>query len=94
MRHASSLLSTTQGGDRPTDAREPQMKGSDRSIERCATFAARDGAALGELRDWTPTIQALCVPDVDASLDEQPAKTAFWNAFKALGPWWAELPPY
>ena len=21
-------------------------------------------------------------------------KTEFWNAFKALGPWWAELPPY
>ena len=34
------------------------------------------------------------VPDIDASLDEQPAKTRFWNAFKALGPWWAELPPY
>ena len=29
-----------------------------------------------------------------ASLDEQPAKTDFWNAFKLLGPWWAELPPY
>ena len=28
------------------------------------------------------------------SLDEQSAKTGFWNAFKALGPWWAELPPY
>ena len=49
---------------------------------------------LGELQDWTPTIQVLQVPDIDASLDEQPAKTAFWNAFKALGPWWAELPPY
>ena len=24
----------------------------------------------------------------------RPAKTAFWNAFKAVGPWWAELPPY
>jgi glycerol-3-phosphate dehydrogenase (NAD(P)+) len=30
----------------------------------------------------------------DEALDEQPAKTAFWNAFKQLGPWWAELPPY
>ena len=39
-------------------------------------------------------MQALYVPDIDASLDEQPAKTEFWNAFKALGPWWAELPPY
>jgi uracil-DNA glycosylase len=49
---------------------------------------------LGELQRFTPTIGALCVPDIDESLDEAPAKTRFWNAFKALGPWWAELPPY
>ena len=49
---------------------------------------------LGELQRFTPTIQALSVPDIDDSLDEAPAKTRFWNAFKALGPWWAELPPY
>ena len=51
-------------------------------------------ARPGELQRFTPTIQALHAPDIDASLDEQPAKTAFWNAFKPLGPWWAELPPY
>jgi uracil-DNA glycosylase family 4 len=49
---------------------------------------------LGELQRFTPTIDALVVPDIDASLDEQEKKTEFWNAFKALGPWWAELPPY
>jgi uracil-DNA glycosylase family 4 len=49
---------------------------------------------LGELQRFTPTIQALYVPDIDDSLDEAPAKTRFWNAFKTLGPWWAELPPY
>ena len=54
---------------------------------------ALDAAADG-LQRWTPTIQALVVPDIDESLDEQPAKTRFWNSFKALGPWWAELPPY
>jgi uracil-DNA glycosylase family 4 len=48
----------------------------------------------GKLQRFTPTVQALYVPDIDASLDEAPAKTQFWNAFKALGPWWAELPPY
>jgi uracil-DNA glycosylase len=48
----------------------------------------------GELQRFTPTIQALYVPDIDESLDEAPSKTRFWNAFKALGPWWAELPPY
>ena len=48
----------------------------------------------GELQELTPTIQGLVTPDIDQSLDEQPAKTQFWNAFKALGTWWAELPPY
>ena len=46
------------------------------------------------MQTFTPTIKALITPDIDASLDEQSAKTGFWNAFKALGPWWAELPPY
>jgi uracil-DNA glycosylase family 4 len=48
----------------------------------------------GELQRFTATVQALIVPDIDSSLDETQAKTTFWNAFKALGPWWAELPPY
>jgi uracil-DNA glycosylase len=51
-------------------------------------------ARLGDVQRFTPTIDALVVPDIDASLDEQEKKTEFWNAFKALGPWWAELPPY
>jgi uracil-DNA glycosylase len=49
---------------------------------------------LGVLQRFTPTADALCVPDIDASLDEQPAKTRFWQAFKLVGSWWAELPPY
>jgi uracil-DNA glycosylase len=48
----------------------------------------------GELQRYTPTVQALVTPDIDACLDQQPAKTRFWNAFKTLGPWWADLPPY
>ena len=51
-------------------------------------------AKPGELQRWTPTVEALYVPDIDASLDEQAAKTRFWRALKTLGPWWAELPPY
>jgi uracil-DNA glycosylase family 4 len=50
--------------------------------------------AEGELQEYTPTIQGLVTPDIDSSLDEQPAKTAFWNAFKVLGEWWSETPPY
>jgi uracil-DNA glycosylase len=48
----------------------------------------------GELQKYTPTIDAIFTPDIDDSLDEQPEKTRFWNAFKLLGEWWASLPPY
>ena len=51
-------------------------------------------ATTGELQRFTATIEALVTPDIDASLDEQQAKTAFWNAFKPVGAWWSELPPY
>jgi uracil-DNA glycosylase family 4 len=51
-------------------------------------------AKVGELQRFTPTIEALLTPDIDQSLDEAPAKTAFWNAFKTVGPWWSALPPY
>ena len=51
-------------------------------------------ATIGELQRFTPTIEALVCPDIDTSLDAQAAKTAFWNAFKPVGAWWSELPPY
>jgi uracil-DNA glycosylase family 4 len=54
---------------------------------------AIDAEAEG-LQRFTATIEALVVPDIDASLDEAAAKTAFWNAFKAVGAWYSELPPY
>ncbi len=57
-------------------------------------LAAEIAPTEGELQRFTPTIQALVTPDIDESLDEAPSKTAFWNAFKTLGTWWAELPPY
>jgi uracil-DNA glycosylase family 4 len=48
----------------------------------------------GELQAFTPTIDALYVPDIDLSLDEEGAKQRFWRAFKMLGSWYDELPPY
>jgi uracil-DNA glycosylase family 4 len=51
-------------------------------------------ARLGEIQQLTPMIDALYVPDIDASLDEQDAKREFWAAFRMLGEWWAALPPY
>jgi uracil-DNA glycosylase family 4 len=51
-------------------------------------------ASTEGLQRFTATIEALVTPDIDTALDEAPAKTAFWNAFKAVGSWYAELPPY
>ncbi len=51
-------------------------------------------AAPGELQQFTPTIEAIVAPDIDLSLDDQAAKSRFWEAFKRVGPWWAALPPY
>ena len=48
----------------------------------------------GEIQAFTPTIDALYVPDIDASLDEEGAKQRFWRAFKMLGTWYEDLPPY
>jgi uracil-DNA glycosylase len=51
-------------------------------------------AKPGELQRLTPTCDALWVPDIDRSLDEEGAKREFWLAFRALGDWYADLPPY
>ena len=51
-------------------------------------------ATLGEVQTLTPTIDALFVPDIDESLDSEQSKREFWSAFRALGDWYAELPPY
>jgi uracil-DNA glycosylase family 4 len=49
---------------------------------------------LGEIQQLTPVADALYVPNIDESLDEQDAKRAFWAAFRALGEWYAAQPPY
>ncbi|MGH2858364.1 MAG: uracil-DNA glycosylase family protein [Solirubrobacteraceae bacterium] len=48
----------------------------------------------GELQRFTPSIEGLFVPNIDDSLDEEAAKRSFWSAFRVLGRWWADLPPY
>jgi uracil-DNA glycosylase len=49
---------------------------------------------LGEVQRFAPLVDALYVPDIDDSLDEQDAKRAFWSAFRVLGEWYAAQPPY
>jgi uracil-DNA glycosylase family 4 len=53
-----------------------------------------DGGRQGEIQRFTPTIEALVTPDIDASLDETDAKNRFWEAFRQLGAWWGKLPPF
>ncbi len=70
----------------------------ERVVEALATleFPAAEPlrAESGVVQRWTPTIEALLVPDIDASLDEQGAKRAFWAAFRAIGDWHQAQPPY
>ncbi len=48
----------------------------------------------GIVQRFTPSIDALYVPSIDDALDEEDAKREFWGAFRELGQWWADLPPY
>ncbi len=48
----------------------------------------------GEVQGFTPTIEALYVPEIDESLDSEESKREFWAAFRLLGDWYADLPPY
>ena len=50
--------------------------------------------APGEIQRLTPSIEGLYVPNIDEALDEERAKREFWTAFRVLGQWWADLPPY
>jgi uracil-DNA glycosylase len=57
-------------------------------------LSRRIAPRLGEIQSLTPSIDALYVPDIDAALDEQQAKQDFWRAFRPLGEWYAQQPPY
>ena len=51
-------------------------------------------ASPGTIQTLTPSIEALYTPDIDHALDEEDSKRAFWSAFRALGDWYAQFPPY
>jgi uracil-DNA glycosylase len=48
----------------------------------------------GEVQRLTPSCEALYVPDVDRSLDDEHMKREFWRAFRSLGEWYEDFPPY
>ncbi len=51
-------------------------------------------ATPGVIQRLTPSIDLLVTPNIDEALDEEDAKLAFWRAFRVLGDWYADLPPY
>jgi uracil-DNA glycosylase family 4 len=51
-------------------------------------------ALPGEIQKLTPSCDALWVPDIDRSLDDEQTKREFWKAFRSLGDWYADYPPY
>lgn len=50
--------------------------------------------APGELQELTPFCKALVTPDIDGALDQEQAKADFWRAFRNLGDWFRDEPPY
>jgi len=57
-------------------------------------MAAAVEPEIGEVQKLTPSCDALFVPDIDDSLDDERAKREFWSAFRTLGDWYADFPPY
>ena len=48
----------------------------------------------GEIQQLTPSVDALYTPNIDEALDEESAKREFWRAFRVLGDWYSDFPPY
>jgi uracil-DNA glycosylase len=48
----------------------------------------------GQVQKLTPSCDALYVPDIDRSLDDESGKRGFWRAFRTLGDWYENFPPY
>jgi uracil-DNA glycosylase family 4 len=48
----------------------------------------------GVVQTLTPSIEALFTPDIDGALDDEDSKRAWWAAFRSLGEWYADFPPY
>jgi uracil-DNA glycosylase family 4 len=48
----------------------------------------------GAIQRLTPSCEALYLPDIDRSLDDERAKREFWRALRSLGEWYEDFPPY
>ena len=68
------------------------------ALEELNSLGVPLGAELaadeGEIQRLTPACDALYVPDIDRSLDDERVKREFWGAFRSLGDWYEDFPPY
>jgi uracil-DNA glycosylase family 4 len=48
----------------------------------------------GSLQDLTPFCRVIVTPDIDGALDDADLKRAFWAAFRTVGDWFKDEPPY
>jgi uracil-DNA glycosylase len=62
--------------------------------ELALPLAQEVAARPGDIQPLTPSVDALYVPNIDEALDEESAKRSFWTAFRTLGAWYADFPPY
>ena len=65
-----------------------------RSTTSTCPWPGRSTRDLGVVQAFTPACEALVVPNIDDALDEEAAKREFWSAFRVLGEWYEDLPPY
>ena len=93
-----ACLARRRRGDRDRRTEDHRRDGRRRALRarraRTPARPRRSSRSLGEIQQLTPQIAALHVPNIDESLDEEHAKRAFWAAFRVLGDWYEELPPY
>ena len=66
----------------------------DAIVDLHVPLARRVEETFGVVQQFTPSIDLLYVPNIDGALDEEEAKREFWGAFRVLGQWYADLPPY
>ncbi len=99
----STLLGLVAGLDAPTsgriniDGEEITRMGEDaltELMELDVPLGRPVDPEPGRIQKLTPACDALFVPNIDESLDEEHAKRQFWRAFRRLGDWYADLPPY
>jgi uracil-DNA glycosylase family 4 len=51
-------------------------------------------AEPGRVQSLTPSVDLLFTADIDDCLDSEETKRAFWHAFRLLGDWYADQPPW